>query len=324
MKKILYGIFALILCSNVTFGQVPLMSDEAHRIMMNDYATNLNTILTAECPQGITIDQFKKKIVNGELTLSSTAQTSILTYAEPLKTYGTQFATNNNLTAITDAEKIFLSSFAPSTLIQNGKLITITAIAGPTATEMWDCALASFNTSDCGISGLVSDKSDIMLLDKTVSAFLSNQGVLIMLNGFNECRQYSTNKNLMKGALDYSVKLAINNIVSVNNLYYIDKNSFITGVVTLMNKKLNDNFQISDIDVFAGDFNPNLSDMINDIDNLAYLNGEQKIVYKDFAYAIGNAASDEEILKITSRFSKNVAQNSGLNSQEKENLYLLL
>ena len=163
MKKILYSIFVLILCSNLTFGQTtPLMSDEAHRIMMNDYATNLNTILTAECPQGITIDQFKKKIVNGEITLSSTAQTSILTYAEPLKTYGVQFASTNNLTATTDAEKIFLSSFAPSTLIQNGKLLCADTLLGLTSYEMWACALNSFYTGQCGINAVVSDKNDII------------------------------------------------------------------------------------------------------------------------------------------------------------------
>ncbi|MGG7036435.1 MAG: hypothetical protein ACI7YS_14750 [Flavobacterium sp.] len=48
----------------------------------------------ANCPQGMAIDQYKKKILNGELYLSSAAQTSILTYAAPLKTYGSQFASN--------------------------------------------------------------------------------------------------------------------------------------------------------------------------------------------------------------------------------------
>ena len=192
MKKILYSIFVLILCSNPTFGQTtPLMSDEAHRIMMNDYATNLNTILTAECPQGITIDQFKKKIVNGEITLSSTAQTSILTYAEPLKTYGVQFASTNNLTATTDAEKIFLSSFAPSTVIQNGKLIESISKEGLTSMDMWNCALNSFKTSECNFYGLVSDKKDIMVLKKSSITFLTqyagDTGVLVLIGGFREC-----------------------------------------------------------------------------------------------------------------------------------------
>ena len=192
MKKIVYIILALLLNSHITIGQTALMSDEDHRIMMNDYAVNLNTVLTAECPQGITIDQFKKKIVNGELILSSTAQTSILTYAEPLKTYGTQFAITKNLTATTDAEKIFLSSFAPSTTIDSeGNLVESTTVPGLTAIEMWSCALNSFNTGDCGMNGIISDKTDIKLLSKATTTILTqyagNTGFLVMLNEFGEC-----------------------------------------------------------------------------------------------------------------------------------------
>ena len=64
MKKIIYGLFALILSAN-TIGQT-LMSDEDHRIMMNGFATNVNMVLTTELPVGMTLDQFKKTIVNGD------------------------------------------------------------------------------------------------------------------------------------------------------------------------------------------------------------------------------------------------------------------
>jgi putative chitinase len=184
------------------------MSDEAHRIMMNDYATNLNTILTAECPQGITIDQFKKKIVNGEITLSSTAQTSILTYAEPLKTYGVQFASTNNLTATNDSEKIFLSSFAPSTLIQNGKLLCADTLLRLTSFEMWTCALDTFYTEQCGINAVVSDKNDIKILTKSAITMLTQHvgdiGVLIMLNGFSNCLDDHNNKINVKENITYT------------------------------------------------------------------------------------------------------------------------
>ena len=59
------------------------MSDGEHRIMMNDYTNNINNILKKECPDGVTIDQFKKKIVTGELKLSGEAQEAITTYAAP-------------------------------------------------------------------------------------------------------------------------------------------------------------------------------------------------------------------------------------------------
>jgi hypothetical protein len=202
MKKILYGIFALILCSNVTFGQVPLMSDEAHRIMMNDYAVNLNTILTTECPQGITIDQFKKKIVNGEITLSSPAQTSILTYAAPLITYGAQFATNNNLTVNSDAEKIFLSSFTPSTLIDNmGNLIESSTTSRLNSIDIWKCAIETCNTIECTPFGVVGgNNANITLLSKTVVTKLFQYtgvtGIELMVSGFSDCVIYNKLDNI--------------------------------------------------------------------------------------------------------------------------------
>jgi len=161
--------------------------------MMNDYAVNLNTVLTAECPQGITIDQFKKKIVSGELTLSSSAQATILAYAEPLKTYGTQFATVKNLTVITDAEKIFLSSFVPSTAINSsGNLIEGTTLDGLTALEMWTCAIETCTANGCSPFGVVGgNKTNIGHLTKTVTTILTSHastiGVAILMNGFGDC-----------------------------------------------------------------------------------------------------------------------------------------
>lgn len=193
MKKVIYSLFALLFCSTFAMAQTTLMSDDEYRIMMNDYAVNLNTVLTAECPQGITIDQFKKEIVNGEITLSSTAQASILNYAEPLKTYGTQFATAKNLTATTDAEKIFLSSFAPSTVIDsNGNLVESATVIGLTAFDMWDCVMSTFNIEGCSPSTIVGgNKGSINHLSKTVTTALTNisgvMGVAVTVADYEYC-----------------------------------------------------------------------------------------------------------------------------------------
>lgn len=217
MKKIIYSFFVFLLCSTVAMAQTALMSDEDHRIMMNNYAVNLNTVLTANCPQGITIDQFKKKIVNGELTLTSTAQASILTYAEPLKTYGTQFATTKNLIATTDAEKIFLSSFAPSTVIdENGNLVENDITGGISYLETWQCAVEVCSTVGCSPFGMVDSNSEsVNLLSKAVTATLTSNastlGVAVMMGNLdNKISRYIYLKkmafNLSKNQNFISVK----------------------------------------------------------------------------------------------------------------------
>ena len=192
MNKILYSLLALLLFSNVTFAQ--LMSDEDHRIMMNTFAANVNTVLMTECPQGMSLDQFKKNIVTGVNALSNTAKSSINTYATPLMTYAQQFKTANNLSVDNTDQLYFLSSFAPSTVIQNGKLVESTTTPGLTATEMWTCAMSSFNTGDCNLSGLVSDTSDIQLLAKAATTLLTKQigitGVWVMIGGFRDCMRH--------------------------------------------------------------------------------------------------------------------------------------
>lgn len=123
MKKILYWLLAIVLYSGSVSAQT-LMSDEEHRVMMNDFAVEVNDILTYNCPQGITVDQYKRGIVDGSYTLSQTMQNIlIINYTQPLKDYGSLFATTKGLTADTDALKFFYSSFAPSTVVQNGKLV---------------------------------------------------------------------------------------------------------------------------------------------------------------------------------------------------------
>ncbi|KAB1156920.1 hypothetical protein [Flavobacterium luteum] len=219
MKKIIYSFFVFLLCSTIAMAQTGLMSDEDHRIMMNEYATNLNTVLTAELPQGITIDQFKKKIVNGELTLSSTAQASILTYAEPLKTYGTQFATTKNLIATTDAEKIFLSSFTPSTLIdENGDLIESDTTGGLSYQDIWQCAVEVCNTVGCNPFGMVDSNSEsINLLSKAVTATLTNHantlGVAVIMGDIDN--RFSHYVYLKKMAFNLSKS---QNFISIKNI----------------------------------------------------------------------------------------------------------
>ena len=238
MKKI-YSLFVLLLCSTIAMAQTALMSDEDHRIMMNDYAANLNTVLTANCPQGITIDQFKKKIVNGELTLSSTAQASILTYAEPLKTYGTQFATTKNLIATTDAEKIFLSSFAPSTGIDsNGNLVESDLTGGMAADDMWQCALSSFNLIDCNLNAIVNDKTNIKSFLKAATTLLTQQigtfCIPLIVNEYHFC--VAENLSLKK------IEQSINGIVSLGSILQIKNKESLQNIINLYkNNEVNQN-----------------------------------------------------------------------------------
>lgn len=281
MKNILYSLFVLLLCSTIAMAQTPLMSDEDHRIMMNDYATNLNIVLTAELPQGLTIDQFKKKIVNGELTLSSTAQASILTYAEPLKTYGTQFATTKNLIATTDAEKIFLSSFAPSTIIdENGNLVENDLTGGISYLETWQCAVEVCSTVGCSPFGMVDSNSEsVNLLSKAVTATLISNasaiGVAVMMGnldnkisryvylkkmGFNlsKSQNFINLVNRFDGFLNSPKDTITSNRLIVKDILNDNEKLELASSLGFQNREEVQNYELgtyNDYAVIAGEFN---------------------------------------------------------------------
>lgn len=209
MKNILYSLLAFFLMGNVAFAQ--LMSDEQHRIMMNAYTTNLNNILAPYATQyAMTIDQFKREVVNGQLSLSTTAQNSITGYAADLKNYGAAFAAAKGLSAPNDNYKYFYAAFSPSTVVLDGKLVENTTTAGLTAAEMWDCALSSFTTSNCGGSALVSDKNDIYkLATVSIDKFPSNArtlDLLLMTNGFGDCTDKENFDKIIIGKSSYVIK----------------------------------------------------------------------------------------------------------------------
>ncbi len=203
-KNILHSLLATFLFSNVIFAQ--LISDEQHRIMMNTYATNLNAALAPSCPQGLTIDQYKRGIVNGNYYLNGTAQTSIITAALPLLDYGDKFAIAKGLNAPNDNYKYFYSTFAPSTTIQNGKLVESTA--GLTAVEMWTCALETFGTDNCGSTALVSDKYNMDILASAsvnkLNLYAGNMGVLVMLSGFGDCMSVVSVANYINALITFT------------------------------------------------------------------------------------------------------------------------
>lgn len=273
MKKILYALFTLIL-SSTSFSQT-LMSDGDHRIMMNDYATNLNNVLSANCPQGITIDQFKKKIVNGELALSNTAKTSILDYATSLKTYGGNFATSKGLTATTDAYKYFYASFAPSTLVQNNKLVEGNPNIGLTGEDMWYCALENLNISDCGLNVFVGDKSNVNNFSNAAVTLLTNQigdvGVLIMLNGLSECFYNYNNKYFQ--------------LINQNYSYLINKPEILQKLEDLAG---------TTIDPFADTLYLNEYGFSIDISDFSYLENRENYSY---SFEIKNEDENQDTFK---------------------------
>ncbi len=197
MKKLLYSLFSILLLTNISVSQTtPLMADGNYRIMMNDYTNNINTILQSECPEGLTIDQFKKKVVTGDLTLSSFAQTSITTYALPLKIYGQKFiAANPSLQSLNDSYTYFFASFVPSTRIDNkyypGNLLESDATDSLKAIDMWNCAMQSFNVENCATQTVVQDTKNLnKLANYCVTKLTQISGVVgveIMLSGFSGC-----------------------------------------------------------------------------------------------------------------------------------------
>ena len=197
MKKLLYGILATLLLTNISVAQTTtLMSDGDYRIMMNDYTNNINNILKKECPDGVTIDQFKKKIVTGELKISGAAQEAITTYAAPLRKYAEQFINANpSLRVPNDSYLYFFASFAPSTRIDNsyypGSLLESDVNGGLKATEMWDCAMQSFNVEDCATQTVVQDKKNLnKLAGYCVTKLTPNAGffgILVLIDEFYNC-----------------------------------------------------------------------------------------------------------------------------------------
>ena len=230
MKKLLYGILATLLLANIMVAQTtPLMTDGDYRIMMNDYTNNINTILQGECPAGVTIDQFKKNIVTGQSTLSSAAQTAITTFALPLKTYGQQLiAGNPSLQASNDGYLYFFASFVPSTRIDNsyypGSLLESDVNGGLKATEMWDCAMQSFNVENCATQTVVQDTKDLnKLASYCVKKLTPNAGVVgveVMLSGFSICISIIHNDNFIK-FIDSSFE--IENQIDMTTIFEINK-----------------------------------------------------------------------------------------------------
>ncbi|MGG7034057.1 MAG: hypothetical protein ACI7YS_02545 [Flavobacterium sp.] len=197
MKNILYSLLTTLLFCNFSFAQ--LMSDAAHKTMMDTYSVNLTNVLTGTCPQGMSIDQYKRGIVKGSYTLSPTAKSNITAYAAQLKTYGAAFATAKGLVANTDALKYFYSTFMPSTVVLGGTIVESTTAPGLRGLEMWNCALKSFNAENCGSTLLIGDENNLSeLADISVNILKlptedptnpENMGMLVMLNGFGECMQ---------------------------------------------------------------------------------------------------------------------------------------
>jgi len=117
MKKLLFGLIAIVLFSNFSFSQT---SKEEWFRMIENYKTSLNNILLKECPKEMELTKFKISLINGEIELSDNSQEMILLLTEPLKKYGLEFAKANKLKDISDSDLIFYSSFSPDLPIKDG------------------------------------------------------------------------------------------------------------------------------------------------------------------------------------------------------------
>lgn len=277
MKNMLFSLLAVFLISNG--GVAQLMSDQDHLTMMNSYKTNLNNILAPYATQqGISIDQLKRNVVNGEFSLA-TETVNITNAASQLKIYGYNFANNKGLYAPDDNYAYFYAAFAPSTLVSNSKLIESTTTAGLNATEMWDCTLNAFNTSNCGSSALVSDKNDIYkLATASVNKFPSNNrtmSILLLVSGFGDCTKHYLDLENVGFAMsrdaayaDLAVKIknfnsqgvrnqaAVDQLIAQNTLTTSDLESLAFNL-GFQNKTTMDNFQCgikSDIDLLNNNY----------------------------------------------------------------------
>lgn len=225
MKKILFSLIVAMMMSNIGFGQESSISDDAYRSKIYQFSYHINTVLLTECPQGIDLNEFKRQIINGDVELSNTAKSSIHNYATPLIDYATDFKAQKNLSTNNSAELYFLSSFSPSTNIVDGKIIEITTKLDPN--EMWYCALKSFKTDDNEMKALVSDNSDIQLLSKAATSFLTkyagDTGVWIMISGFSNCLDEHNNKFSSDNLLSIDdIKAIKENIVNYEALNEIN------------------------------------------------------------------------------------------------------
>jgi hypothetical protein len=196
MKKILFSFIFTVMMSNLGFSQASSITDEAYRSKILQFSYNLNIVLLTDCPQDVSLNELKNKIINGEIELSNNAKSLIHNYAIPLINYAEDFKLQKNLNTENNSELYFLSSFSPSTNIIDGKIIEITTKLNPN--EMWYCALKSFKTDESEMKALVTDNTDIHLISKAATSYLTknagNTGVWIMLSGFSNCLDEYNNK----------------------------------------------------------------------------------------------------------------------------------
>lgn len=109
--------------------------------MINLFNISTNNELIKVCPKGVELEEFKKKITNGEITLSSETKNTISSFLEPLKLYGKDFAQNQRLIEIDDNSLVFYSTFSPSYSIESGFFRLPSGGTGLTQDEIINCAL---------------------------------------------------------------------------------------------------------------------------------------------------------------------------------------
>jgi hypothetical protein len=190
MKKIFYSIIATVLLLNLSYGQT---SNSDWTNMMENYRNLVENILSKECPKGMDIDKFKTSLIKGEMELSESNQEIILSYTEPLKRYGLEFANKNKLKSLEESDLIFYSSISPDIPVENGEILAAkVGTPGLTWADVGNCALAALG-ADALYSLAFSGASSwsVAALTTTFSGvakrFLGPIGVAIAVTTFGLC-----------------------------------------------------------------------------------------------------------------------------------------
>ncbi len=135
MKKLVFSLMAMLLFVISTNAQTNKAEWER---MMKNSLSSIDAILEKTRPKEINLENYKQKLIMGELQLSDDSKRQIEPLIEPLKKYGEEVAIMHKLSYADDSDLIALASFEPDSPINDGQYEFTTL--GLTGSEIAWCA----------------------------------------------------------------------------------------------------------------------------------------------------------------------------------------
>ncbi|MBF6642458.1 hypothetical protein IVB69_13285 [Flavobacterium sp. J49] len=187
MKNLIFGLIATVMFGFI--GNAQTNKDE-WKSMMNITRSSIDDILDNTRPKEMDLENYKQKLILGELQLSEDSRRQIEPLMEPLKKYGQEIANLHKLTFTDDSELIALAAFEPDSPINDGQYEFSTF--GLTGSEIATCALVAIGADalySLAFSGATSWSA--AALTSTFSAvakrFLGPIGVTFAVVSFGIC-----------------------------------------------------------------------------------------------------------------------------------------